>query len=281
MSQRGNPTVLIVSYRRPDLLRACLDSVIAHHPDWPIRVWDNHSEHSAAIRELAREFPSVDWAFSPSNLGFARAVNLLSAGVASDLLLLNPDARIQGGLEPLMAKLAAHQRIGAVGPWTADFGARPWDVAHRTINPVRAAVSASGYAGRLRWSAISDLYPRSPDGPVGYLTGSCLLIRAEAWADVGPFDEQFFLYSEEVDWARRARRRGWQLRVHPSTLVVHSSGGTVSDAAVRARLSQKFLTESQEKYLRKHYRWGGPHFYRCALTVMNVFQRSKRRTRVP
>jgi GT2 family glycosyltransferase len=270
------PTVVIVSYRRPDKLQACLDSLIRHHPDWPVKVLDNYSEQSDAIRELSTSYPSVDWTFLSQNVGFSRAVNILSDGVATDLLLLNPDAIVGAPLAPMVSALRSSARIGAVGPWTAEFGSRPWDVAHRPINPIRAVVTASGYAGRLRWSPLSDLYRRSPKGEVGYLTGSCLLIRSEAWADVGAFDEQFFLYSEEVDWALRARRRGWELRVHPATLVAHAAGGTVSDSPASAQLSRRFLVESQEKYLHKHFGRWGLWFYRGSLSVMNVVQSSKR-----
>jgi GT2 family glycosyltransferase len=276
MTSSAVPTVVIVSYRRPDKLQACLDSLARHHPDWPVRVLDNKSDQSDEIRHLSRSYPSIDWTFLSENVGFARAVNMLSKGVVTDILLLNPDAIVRGPLDPLVDVLRSSPRTAAVGPWTAEFGSRPWDVAHRPINPIRAAVTASGYAGKLRWSPLSDLYRRSPTGTVGYLTGSCLLIRDGAWADVGTFDEQFFLYSEEVDWARRARRRGWELRVHPVTLVMHASGGTVADAPASARLSRRFLVESQEKYLRKHFGWWGLSFYRGSLAIMNVVQRSKR-----
>ncbi|WP_448614617.1 glycosyltransferase [Modestobacter sp. URMC 112] len=269
-----------MSYRRPDKLRLCLESLLRQHPDWTVKVLDNRSDQSNEIRALSSAFPAVHWTFVAENLGFARAVNMLGRGVTTDLLLLNPDAVVLESLMPLVDTLSAAPRVAAVGPWTSDFGLRPWDVAHRSINPLRAAVSASGYSARLRWLPISDLYPHSPAGAVGYVTGSCLLISSEAWADVGPFDERFFLYSEEVDWARRAAKRGWELRVHPAVLVSHQSGGTISDLATGSAVSREYLMESQAKYLAKHYPLWGSSFLSASMALMRRLQRSKRWERV-
>ena len=92
------PTVVVVSYRRADLLERCLTSVGSWLPDSPVAVWDNASDGSPAVRALAGTRPDVAWTFSPENVGFARAVNRLAATTSGDFLLLNPDAVLLGPL---------------------------------------------------------------------------------------------------------------------------------------------------------------------------------------
>jgi GT2 family glycosyltransferase len=82
-----------------------------------------------------------------------------------------------------------------------------------------------------------------------YAIGSVLLVRAEALAHVGGFDEQFFLYAEETDWAYRAYRLGWRHAVVPSVTALHLGGATSTD---RERRDAHFRA-SNERYLRKHH----------------------------
>lgn len=267
--------VLIVSFRRPLMLRRCLLSVSRHVPNHRVHVWDNASEDSEDIRRLASEWPQVRWTFHPTNIGFARAVNALSEQCDGNFLLLNPDAVLVGSLSR-SAEVLRRPGVAAAAPrWSGVSKGADWDVAHRPIGPVRALVSHAGYSGKLRGSPLSDLYRKPPVGSVGYLTGACLLINRAAWLEVGPFDEQFFLYSEEVDWARRARTLGWQLRLSDERAVKHEAFGTVSDDPVGRSASGRLLVTSQEIYLRKHFPLVAPAFA-SVRGFLDRHQRSKR-----
>ncbi|MGY1812845.1 glycosyltransferase family 2 protein [Blastococcus sp. SYSU D00820] len=270
------PTVVIVSYRSPELLRTCLRSLSQHAPLWPVAVVDNLSDRSGDVRELSRDFPNVKWTFNAENLGFGAAVNAATRDLVGDFLLLNPDAELLASPVGLAELLRARPDVGAVGPLCEGYGVEPWDVAHRQIGPVRALVSASGYAHRLRGWRASDLYADLPESGVGYLTGSCLLVRGSAWRSVGAFDERFFLYSEEVDWCRRARQAGWRLVLHPQRLVRHAPAGTVSDSPSLMSRSELLLQESQKMYIDKHFNMLSRGLYRAGMWAMHRLQRSKR-----
>src|SRR5690349_17238407 len=96
---RRDSAVLIVAYRNPALLAECLDSVVRHMPDLPILVWDNSGPGYPGIDEVAAEHPNVRWFRGSANVGFAAAVNALAVEVPDhNLLLLNPDAVVQGPL---------------------------------------------------------------------------------------------------------------------------------------------------------------------------------------
>jgi GT2 family glycosyltransferase len=81
-------------------------------------------------------------------------------------------------------------------------------------------------------------------------TGACLFIRRTALADVGLFDERFFVYYEETDWLIRAKRRGWSTVYLPTVEAVHASAGSSPGVPSRNSL---LLLESQHRYARKHY----------------------------
>ncbi len=93
-----------------------------------------------------------------------------------------------------------------------------------------------------------------------YLIGSVLLIRGEAFADVGPFDDRFFLYAEEADWQRRAVGRGWAVALCPGASATHVGSGTGGEAAGR----EAHFHASHERYLRKHHGVAGWWVYRGA-----------------
>lgn len=276
--------VLIVSYRRPDLLERCLRSVREHLAGQPILVWDNHSLDSPQIQQLATAYPDVQWEFSPSNVGFAAAVNgLADKTSAGDLLLLNPDAVLTGPLTSTRSALASGDRVAAAAPSTGGSSPsrrhQPWDVAHRSPTLIRHLVAHAGLAGALRRTALSELYPSAPAEVGGYLTGACLLISRRAWVEVGRFDETFFLYGEEADWQDRARALGWTLRLVEDSDFAHVGHGTVAGDPIAADRSSGLLRASVALRLGKG---GHPHqgqAFLAACTALDRVQRSKREQR--
>ena len=119
-----------------------------------------------------------------------------------------------------------------------------------------AQVDEKGHAARVAWPFPSPgnawleaiglgRWQRGPD----YVIGSVLMLRAEALDQVGGFDERFFLYAEETDWAYRARRLGWRHRLVPQVIAKHVGSATSSDA----RRRDVHFFASQERYLRKHF----------------------------
>jgi GT2 family glycosyltransferase len=93
-------------------------------------------------------------------------------------------------------------------------------------------------------------WDHSEERVVELATGALLFIRRAAFEDVGPLDEQFFMYWEETDWLERARAKGWQLVYTPAVGAVHAVRGSSgsSDTSHSA-----LLLESTYKYTRKHF----------------------------
>jgi GT2 family glycosyltransferase len=240
--------VVVVAYGAAGLLDACLGELDGAYP---VLVVDNSSD--PAVMAVAGRHRSryID---PGRNLGFAGGVNVGLGELNSldgDVLLLNPDAAISpADVEALSRCLHADLRLACVAPAQVDrSGGAEAQVAWPFPSPAGAWVEAIGL-GRLR---------RRHD----FLIGSVLLVRGTALADVGRFDEQFFLYAEETDWQRRAHDRGWRVALCPGVVAVHEGAGTGGDVAER----EAHFHASHERYLRKYHGAAGWQVYRAGAMV--------------
>jgi GT2 family glycosyltransferase len=230
------------------LLDECLAAV---GRSFPVTVVDNSS--TSEVRTVT-ERHGAHYLDPGSNLGFAAGVNVGLAhrtDAAGDVLLLNPDAVIDGdGVIGLHRMLHSRPDRAAVAPAQVD----PVDGTRARVDwpfptPWGAWMEAAG-AGRFR---------RGDE----FMIGSVLLLRGEAVAEVGGFDERFFLYAEETDWQRRARDLGWGVALCPQITAVHVGAGTGGDATVR----EAHFHASQERYVRKYFGPGGWQAYRAGVMV--------------
>jgi GT2 family glycosyltransferase len=253
MSRVGPPAspvqAVVVAFGAPELLDRCLDSLVGGPP---VTVVDNSSDPT--VRSVVSRH-GADYVDPGRNLGFAGAVNTaLAMRADSDLLLVNPDATI--GPEQVAALrrcLHVDDRLACVAPVQHEPGSLVDDrVAWPFPTPAGAWIDAVGL-GRLR---------RRTE----FVIGSVLLLRSEALVDVGPFDEQFFLYAEETDWQRRACDRGWSVRLCREVSATHVGAGTGGDPQLR----EIHFHASQERYMRKHHGHLGWGVYRTAVLAGSI-----------
>jgi len=230
------PEVVVVAYGSRDLVRDALAPLAGKYP---ITVVDNSS--LPEIRE-ATELAGGRYLDPGRNGGFAAGVNHALAhrqAPGTDVLLLNPDAVVTPeDVETLHRALHARPGIASVGPEQVDDEGTTARVVWPFPSPAATWLEAVGLA-RLR---------RTPPDR-SFVIGSVLLLNAAAIDDVGPFDERFFLYAEETDWAYRAVRAGWRHAVVPDARAMHLGGATSSDPTRR----ETHFHASQERYLRKHH----------------------------
>jgi glycosyltransferase involved in cell wall biosynthesis/GT2 family glycosyltransferase len=237
-TEPGMPAVVVVAYGSPELLRRTLEplSPTPGRADRPVLVVDNSS--STQVHAVCRETGAI-YVDSGRNGGFGFGVNLALAHLddEDDVLLLNPDAVVsRDDIARLAAALHADQRLASVAPAQVDEQGRALRVAWPFPTPSGAWLEAVG---------LGRLGARHP----AYAVGTVLLLRAAALRQVGGFDERFFLYAEETDWARRAARLGWRHGVVPTITALHAGAATSTDATRR----ETHFHASQELYLRKHH----------------------------
>lgn len=224
--------VIVVAFGAPGLLRRALEPVRS----LPVTVVDNSSRPE--IRAICAGF-GVRYVDPGRNSGFGAGVNIALGERLlpdADVLLLNPDAIISlDGLRALQGALRADPSLASVGPAQVDADGVSARAGWPFPSPARTWLEAVGLGRVGRQEAFA--------------IGSVLLLRAEALDQVGGFDERFFLYAEETDWAYRASRLGWRHVVVDAVTALHEGAATSTDSARR----EAHFHASQERYIRKHF----------------------------
>jgi len=247
---------VVVSWNSAGQLRGCLASLHAAEPRPGIVVVDNASSDGTC--DLVRnEFPDVVLLANASNPGFAAATNqgvraALARG-AERILLLNPDAEIAPpALSELERTLGSDPGLGLVAPAIVTGDGSPQAFAFGGDPSLRYLLRRG--AGRLlRRPPLHDWGSPTEVGP-DWVTGACILARAEVFRRGVWFDEGYFLYFEDNDWCLRARQAGWGLRRVPTVAARHLGGCSLrQNSAARAAYAR-----SLRRFYARHYpRWHG------------------------
>jgi GT2 family glycosyltransferase len=254
-------SIIIVNWNTCELLRDCLRSLCtqrrADHCE--LIVVDNGSS-DGSVEMVREEFGQVNLMASADNLGFAAANNLgMSMATGRYVLLLNSDTIV---LDNAVEKTVAF----------ADRYADTAVVGCRVLNPdlslqntcfmfpsilnlflfstyLYRLFPSSRFFGRERMT----WWPRNDAREVDVVTGCYMLVRRAALDDVGPMDDQFFMYYEETDWCFRFKAKGWKNRFTPDAQIIHIGGASAGKlGAQRARIkSQSFI-----RFVSKH--WSKP-----------------------
>jgi GT2 family glycosyltransferase len=240
-------TVVVVTWNALPWLEQCLESVRGRDT-----IVVDHGSTDGTLELVREHFPEVR-VIEQENRGMGGGNNTgMRAADGRYFFLLNADAWVLAdGLDRLVAFADAHPEAAVVGPrlvnedgtlqrsvrgeptlWrlaTEYLGVRKLAPGSRRLNPL--------YVGGFDHDEVMD---------ADWLSGSALLIRREAADTVGLFDEDFWMFSEEVDWMTRFRRAGWKVLFFPDAEVVHVGG---------AAHGGKLYVEN----LRGHLRWFDKH----------------------
>ena len=228
-------SVVVVSWNTRELLRDCLWSVYdtVSGLQFEVVVVDNGSSDGSA-EMVANEFPQAVLLRNEANRGFAAANNqaiLKSSG--HYVLLLNPDTEARpGALATLVSFLDEHPEAGAAGSLLLDPGGgtqlscSPMPTLSRELWRLLHLDQLWPYA-----SYPMRTWPRQTPREVDVAQGACLILRREALAQAGYLDEDYFIYTEEVDLCHRVRGRGWKVYWVPTAEVVHYGGRSTRQVA--------------------------------------------------
>lgn len=284
-------SIIIVNWNTRELLAGCLESVARYQmsdvSDQKSEVGDQESPSlDSDLRSLTSEtfvidnastdgsaamvreqFPWVTLIENAENVGFARANNQgIAAARGRYVLLLNPDTEVHpDALETLVAFMDAHPRAGACGARLLNSDGSLQPACHPMLTP-----------GREFWRLLflDRLWPRATyrmdrwdtvtPCRIEVIKGACLLLRREALAQVGPLDENYFMYTEEVDLCYRLAQAGWQLWYVPAAVVTHHGAASTRQASDHMYLQ---LYRSKCQFYRK---FGGAHRARWARLLFTL-----------
>ncbi len=241
-------SVSIVNTNSRDLLLACLETLRGTTAE--IVVLDNASEDGSAVAVRER-FPAVRVLAQDFRAGFGANHNtVVRATEGRYVYVLNEDTTADDwGFERIVAYLDAHPRVAALGPRLTYPDGRLQDSAWRFPTPLVSTLGLLTVGKRGVKQSRGD----APHG-VDWVMGAALVLRREALDEVGLFDEEFFLYSEEVDLQFRLRQAGWDVHYFPSATVVHHESQFSADIPER-RINE--MWRSRHRYWRKHHSGAG------------------------
>jgi len=235
-------SIVIVNYNVKHFLEQCLMAIERARRDLKIEIFivDNASVDGSPAM-IKKKFPAVRLLENHKNLGFSKANNqALRLCRGRFVLLLNPDTLIQEDtLVELIRFLESRPKAGAVGCML--------------INPDGSFQAASRRSLPTPWVAftrivgLSRIFPRSPvfgrynltylkpdhEGEIDVLSGSLMMIRRETIEQVNYFDEDYFMYGEDIDLCYRIKKAGWQIYYTPRTKAIHYKG----ESSKRSELS--------------------------------------------
>ncbi len=248
-----NPLVSIitVNYNQAEVTCALLDSIRRQdYRNVEVFVVDNGSRENPAALFAAR-YPEAHFIRSEQNLGFAGGNNLaLAEARGAYLFLVNNDAELTGGcIRRLLDRFGSVPDLGIVSPLICYFPEkdRPYDlIQYAGMTPVNPFTARNRTTGNRQ----PDRGQFSEPQPTGYAHGAAMMVHRRVLDRVGPMDEDFFLYYEEVDWCERIRRAGFSVWVEPRARVYHKESLTVQKLGT---LKTYYLNRNRVRFMRRNY----------------------------
>jgi GT2 family glycosyltransferase len=257
--EKGNMrlSIVIVSWNTRELLSACIETIRHQagfqHPELIETIVVDNCSTDGTVEALKQKYPEVIVIENVDNVGFARATNqgvMQASGV--NILLLNPDTELgEYTLSILIQTLKETPTAGAVGARLVSPNGRMQESAYPRIGLFREFWRLF-HLDSLRQFAQYPLerWPQDRPHRVEVVQGACLLLRRKALDDVGLLDEDYFMYTEEVDLCYRLMLEGWEILWEPRAVVIHYGG-----QSTQHRKTEMFikLYESKILFFRKHH----------------------------
>ncbi|MFQ5801451.1 MAG: glycosyltransferase family 2 protein [Candidatus Methylomirabilales bacterium] len=256
--------VIIVTFESREYIASCLASLRETQGRVRVIVVDNASRDGTP--QVVRErFPHVTLVTLPRNLGFAAGVNrgIRECPGATFFFLLNPDSIALPEAIPRMVAFAQkHPRVGILGPRVFD------DLECRTVQPSCRQFPTLMTALFNRHSLLTKLFKGnrfsrtylyldedlSGPRPVGWVSGCAMLVRREVIEQLGPLDEEFFFFCEDIDFCWRAHKADWEVMYFPEASVVHLLGKSAEQVRYRTLIAKhRGMVRLYRKHIRKTF----------------------------
>ncbi|MBL7190777.1 glycosyltransferase [bacterium] len=252
-------SIVIVNYNVKYFLEQALLSLMKSTQGYETQfiVVDNASQ-DGSVEFMRNKFPAVELIANETNLGFGKATNQgLKVAAGRYILVINPDTLVgEEALRKLIEFMDTHPEIGAVGPKLIDRGGKFELNSRRGFpTPTAAFCKITGLAHIFpnnRFTAGYNLTYLDPDVPseVDSLSGAFMLIRREVYEQTGGFDEDFFMYGEDLDWCWRIKQKDWKIWYLPDAKVIHYGGESSLRSDVDTR---RMFYDAMFLFIKKHY----------------------------
>jgi N-acetylglucosaminyl-diphospho-decaprenol L-rhamnosyltransferase len=284
------PVVTVTYSPGPHLERFLASLSLATEREVRVLLADNGSTDGTP-QAAANRYPNVRLFHTGANLGYGTAINRAVAQLGPEddwVIVANPDVQWgPGSIDALLDAASRWPHAGALGPLVRDPDGSVYPSARHLPSLIRGGMHAvvGPFWKTNPWSAAYRQERLEPsERPVGWLSGSCLLVRRAAFREIGGFDERYFMYMEDVDLGDRLGKAGWLSVYVPSAEVLHhkghSTGGDpASHLAAHHKSTYMFLADRHAGLWRAPLRWAlrASLAVRSRLMVRNAVRASGRR----
>ena len=257
-------SLVVVNYNSGAFLEHCVRTALPQVDQ--VIVVDNASADDS-VGVLLESFPNepkLTVVRNAANLGFSVACNIGSERANGDyVLFLNPDCRLDSAaVRTMTSVLESDASIGMVGGLLVNPDGTEQGGGRRAMpTPWRSFVRAFGLSRFAnRWPRLFfDFHLHKQPLPatpieVEAISGACMLVKRTAMEDVGPWDEDYFLHCEDLDWCMRFRQKGWKVMFVPAARITHALG-------VCGRSRPVFVEWHKHKGMMRFYRKFFRHQY--------------------
>lgn len=243
MADNARVSIIILNYNGLAYLKDCLTSLKAQtYPNFRIIVCDNASK-DGSVEFLTKNFPDVTLIGNRENLGFAEGNNVAMDFALKQgdnyIFLLNNDTLVEpDALSKLVETAESDGFIGVVGPMVLDLKNKNF------VQEAGMLIDKFGYP----IPAKDEENPSQRVSEVFFVSGCAMLIKREVLLKIGCFDEEYFMFAEDLDLCWRAQLAGYKILVNKASRIYHASGGSMSGGVAK---SSHYSTDVRRIFLRE------------------------------
>lgn len=238
-------SIIIINYKTPDLSADCLHSLLTlgSAPDLEIIVIDNASyDNSASL--LKDEFgDKIQLIENEKNLGFSGANNLAAKNAKGEVLLfLNSDTILKEDIFPRLKNLFIRdEKLGAISPTLITLSGKEQEATYGKFPTLKKLV--------LRQIVKKDKEESNALIEADWISGCAMAVKKNVFDKIQGFDENFFLYYEDVDICKRIKEVGYKVAIDTKSSLVHLGGASLG----LNRKRKEYYYASQDYYFKKHH----------------------------
>jgi GT2 family glycosyltransferase len=238
-------SIIIVNFRSERNLTGCIASLYSRIDFQSKEIIIVNNDKEETLEKVREKFPEVKIIHSSENIGFGRANNI-GAKIArgEHLFFLNPDARLFcGNIDEILREFEKDEKVDIVGSrlvtrrgrtqkWSVGVKVDIWDLLLNNLGFFRS---------KKIWSSLIKK-------EVFWVAATAFFIRKKAFEEAKGFDENIFMYFEDIDLCKRSRDMGKKILYFPAFSVLHLGGGSYGNN----NLQKKHYYDSQSYYFKKH-----------------------------
>ncbi|MBU1326630.1 glycosyltransferase family 2 protein [Patescibacteria group bacterium] len=283
MEKSPDLSVVILNFNTRDLTRKCLVSIYASNMGeyrMEVIICDNGST-DGSLESIKKEFPDALLIENGKNLGFAAGNNPgIKSAKGRNILLLNSDTEVQPDTFRIMIDhMDGNPKIGA--------STCKLILADGTMDPACHRGFPSPWAALTYFSGLEKLFSKSrifgqyhqgykdlnTIHEVDMISGAFFLARRKAVIEVGPLDEEYFFYGEDMDWCFRMKEKGWKIMFNPTAYTIHlkkKSGRANTDRTRRIKTEIFFFQYNKLFYQKNYERYYPQIVMRCIYFLFDL-----------